>query len=160
MKLSSLRTGQARARLVQAGAVLAGALAVSGFVAGCGAGYRPVVTPINPSGPASQPAALVGVVSSPSAASPGIISVVDYAGDTIVDQVPIGPGPLSFTLDETGSSGYTVNSAGTLPNFAVSPPLQAKDVHFTTLPPTANVVNLFAPSAGLWAADLNGNAKS
>ena len=133
------------------------ALVIAALVDGCGAGYRPVVTPINPSGPASQPSTLIGVVSSPSPTAPGIITAVDYAGDTIVDQIPIGPGPLSFTLDETGSNGYTVNSDGTLTNFALSATLQAKDVHFTTLPTTANLVNLFSPSAGLWAADLSGN---
>ncbi len=157
MSLSSSRTGQARTRLVQASAVLAGTLVGCALFAGCGAGYRPVVTPISPSGPASQPSANVAVVSSPSPTAPGIITVVDYAGDTIIAQAPIGPGPTSFTLDETGSNGYTVNSDGTLTNFPVNSTLQAKNVQFTTLPATANVVNLFSPSTGLWAADLTGN---
>jgi DNA-binding beta-propeller fold protein YncE len=60
-------------------------------------------------------------------------------------------------LDETGSNGFTVNSDGTLTDFPVTSNLQAKNVQFTTLPLGANLVNLFAPSAGLWAADLNGN---
>src|SRR5579863_2592497 len=153
MSLFSFRTGQARVRLVGACAVL-GAGAV---IAGCGAGYRPVVSPINPSGPASQPQAFVGVVSAPSPTTPGILTVVDYAGDTIMAQAPIGPGPLSFTLDETGSNGYTVNSDGTLTNFQVSSTFQAKNIQYTTLPTTADVVNLFSPSAGLWTADLSGN---
>lgn len=154
MSLFPLSTGQARARLVQASAVLATVVAV----AGCGAGYRPVVSPINPSGPASQPTAYASVVSSPSPSSPGVLTVINYSGDTIVNQIPIGPGPLSFTLDETGTQGYTVNSDGTLTDFAVAPSTQAKDVRFTTLPANANLVNLFSPSAGLWAADLTGNA--
>jgi YVTN family beta-propeller protein len=154
MSLFPLSTGQARARLVQASAVLAAVAAV----AGCGAGYRPVVSPINPSGPASQPTAYAAVVSSSSTTSPGVLTVINYSGDTIIDQIPIGPGPLSFTLDETGSNGYTVNSDGTLTNFPISANTQAKNVQYTTLPTGANVVNLFSPSAGLWAADLNGNA--
>jgi len=153
MSLFSLRRGQARARLVQAGVVLA----AGAFVAGCGAGYRPVVSPINPSGPAAQPQTFIGVVSSTSPTTPGSITVVDYAGDTIMAQAVIGPGPTSFTLDETGSNGYTVNGDGTLTNFPVTSTLQAKNVQFTTLPTTASVVNLFSPSAGIWAADLNGN---
>jgi DNA-binding beta-propeller fold protein YncE len=153
MSLFSLRTSQARVRLVQAGAVL-----VAGAVlAGCGAGYRPVVTPINPSGPASQPQAFVGVISAPSPTTPGILTVVDYAGDTIMAQAPIGPGPLAFTLDETGSNGYTINSDGTLTNFQVNSTFQAKNIQYTTLPTTADVVNIFSPSAGLWTADLSGN---
>src|SRR5258708_10149199 len=151
MSLLSSRIGKARVRLVQVGS----ALAVAVFFAGCGAGYRPVVSPINPTGPPSQPSAFVGVVSSPSITSPGIVTVIDYSGDTIVAQAAIGPGPTSFALDETGSNGFTVNSDGTLTDFPVSPNLQAKNVQFTTLPLGANLVNLFAPSAGLWAADLN-----
>src|ERR1035441_6936619 len=109
MSLFSMSLGQARVRLVQAGAVLGTAI----VIAGCGAGYRPVVTPINPSGPAAQPNSLVAVVSAPSPTSAGIATIIDYSGDTIVAQAAIGPGPTNFTLDESGTSGYTANSDGT-----------------------------------------------
>jgi DNA-binding beta-propeller fold protein YncE len=89
--------------------------------------------------------------------SPGIATIIDYSGDTIVAQATIGPGPITFTMDETGSTGYTVNSDGTLTNFPVSSSLQAKNVVFTTLPASAQPVSLFSPSAGLWISDLNGN---
>lgn len=153
MSLFPMHLGQARVRLVQAGA----ALAAAAMVAGCGAGYRPVVTPINPSGPAAQPTSLAVVVSSPSPTSPGIATVIDYSGDTVVAQSPIGPGPTTFAVDATGSAGYTVNSDGTLTNFPVSSNLQFKNVLFTTLPSSAQPLSLFAPTAGLWSADLNGN---
>lgn len=149
MSLFSMQAGRAHVRLVQAGAGLTAALAV----AGCGAGYRPVVTPINPSGPASQPTSYAIVVSSPSASSPGIAQIIDYAGDTIVAQATIGPGPTNFTVDETGSTGYTVNSDGTLTNFPITSTLQSKNVTFSTLPSSAVPVNLFSPSAGLLIAD-------
>jgi DNA-binding beta-propeller fold protein YncE len=148
-----MHAGRAHLRLVQAGAGLAAAL----VIAGCGAGYRPVVTPINPSGPAPQPTSYAVAVSSPSPTTPGIASIIDYSGDTIVAQAPIGPGPINFTIDETGSTGYTVNSDGTLTNFPISSSLQAKNVTYSTLPSSAAPVNLFSPSAGLWIADLNGN---
>ena len=153
MSLFLLRSGQARTRLAQAGVVFA----VTVFAAGCGNGYRPVITPINPTGPAAQPNSLVAVVSSTGPTTPGVATIIDYSGDTIVAQATIGPGPLSFTADETGSNGYTVNSDGTITNFSVSSQLQTKNVQFTTLPTTANVVNLFSPSGGLWASDLDGN---
>lgn len=162
MSLFSLKQGRAHARLIQVGALaLAGALAV-----GCGAGYRPVVTPINPSGPASQPQSFAVVVSAPSTTTPGIATVIDYAGDTVLASAPIGPGPTMFTLDETGADGYTLNSDGTLTNFQVGiTEPQAKDVQYTTLPivsnawtqPTSPIVSLFTPSAGLWATSLDGN---
>ena len=111
-------------RLVQTGAVL-----VAGAVlAGCGAGYRPVVTPINPSGPASQPQAFVGVVSAPSPTAPGILTVVDYSGDTIMAQAPIGPGPFTL-MRPVPMVGDSLNSDGTLTNFQVNSTFQAKNIN-------------------------------
>ncbi len=134
------------------------ALVTSALVDGCGAGYRPVVTPINPSGPSPQPTSLVAVVSVPAPTSPGVATIIDYSGDTIVAQSPIGVGPISFTIDEAGATGYTYNSDGTVTNFPVSSNLQQKNTTVTTLPSTAVPVNLFTPSSGLWIADLNANS--
>jgi YVTN family beta-propeller protein len=133
------------------------AIGIAALVNGCGAGYRPVVTPINPSGPAPQPTSYAVVVSSPAAGSPGIATIIDYSGDTIMAQSPIGVGPVSFSLDQTGSTGYTYNSDGTVTNFPATKDLQQKNVTVTTLPSTAVPVNMFSPSAGLWMTDLAGN---
>ncbi len=146
-------SGQARALLAEAGA----ALVVSALIAGCGNNYRPVVTPITSSGPAAQPISYVVTVSSTSSTTPGVATIIDYSGDTIMAESPIGIGPYVFTIDETGSTGYTINSDGTLTNFPVSTTLQAKLVTQSTLPFTALPVNMMAPSSSLWAADLNGN---
>ena len=153
MRLFPMNSGQARMRLVQGGAVFA----TVALIAGCGAGYRPVVTPITPSGPAAQPSSFAVVVSAPSPTTPGIASIVDYSGDSLLAFAPIGNGPVTFTIDALGANGYTVNSDGTLSNFPISSMLQAKLVDASTLPSTANPVNLFSPSAGLYAADLTGN---
>jgi DNA-binding beta-propeller fold protein YncE len=98
------------------------------------------------------------VLSSPAVTSPGIITVVDYSGDTVLAQAPIGPGPSTFTIDEYGANGYTVNSDGTLSNFPINTSLQAKNVTYTTLPTTFRPLNFFAPSAGLFATDLSSNS--
>ena len=153
MSLFPMISGQARVRLVQAGA----AFAAAALVAGCVNNYRPTVTPINPNGPPSQPTSLAVVVSSPSPTTPGIATVIDYAGDTVMATAPIGPGPLAFAVDESGSSGYTINSDGTLTNFPVSTQLQERLVNYSTLPSTSQPVNMYAPSAGLWVTDLEGN---
>jgi YVTN family beta-propeller protein len=84
--------------------------------------------------------------------------VIDYAGDTVLAEAPIGPGPSTFTIDAFGSNGYTVNSDGTLSNFPVSPGLQAKNVTYTTLVPGFQPVNFFTPTAGLYATDLSNNS--
>ena len=137
--------------------IFAGAGLVSALVAGCGAGYRPVVTPTSPSGPAAQPISYAAVVSSSSTTNPGVVNVIDYSGDTVMAQAPIGPGPLSFTLDETGANGYTLNSDGTITNFPVTNKLQALDVTYSTLPTGSNPLSFFSPSSGFYAADLTDN---
>jgi DNA-binding beta-propeller fold protein YncE len=146
-------TGQARARLAQAGA----ALAAAALIAGCGDAYRPVITPISTSGPAPQPSSYAVVVSSPAPTAPGIATIIDYSGDSVLAIAPIGPGPLAFTVDGSGTNGYTINSDGTITNFPVSSNLQQKLEGITTLPATAQPVNMLSPSSGLWIADLNGN---
>jgi DNA-binding beta-propeller fold protein YncE len=159
MRFFSMKAGQTRARLVPLRLVLAGAAAVTvALVAGCGSQYRPVVTPITPPGPPAQPPSYVVVVSAPSTTSPGIATVVDYAGDSVLALAPIGIGPETFTTDATGSTGYTLNSDGTLSNFPISSQLQYKQVTYTTLPSTAQLVNIHSPSNGIYAADLSGNA--
>jgi hypothetical protein len=143
-----------RVRIMQVGA--AGIAAT--MIAGCGSTYRPVVTPLNPNGPPAQVQSYAVVVSSPSPTAPGVATVLDYAGDTVLVQAQIGPGPLDFAVNESGSFGYTVNSDGTLTNFPISQTdPQEKHITYSTLPTTAQVVGLFAPVAGLWGADLTGN---
>jgi hypothetical protein len=153
MRLFPMISGQGRALLAQAGA----ALAVSALIAGCGNNYRPVVTPVTPSGPAAQPTSYAIVVSSTSASTPGVATIVDYSGDTIMAEAPIGIAPQAFTTDELGANGYTINIDGTLTNFPITTSLQAKNIIQTTLPFTAAPVNMMAPSSGLYAADLNGD---
>lgn len=144
-----MNSGQTRVRLVKAGAVLA---AVA-LVAGCGSQYRPVITPINPSGPAAQPSSLAIVVSAPSPTTAGVATVIDYSGDTVMATAPVGKGPTSFSLDASGTTGYTVNSDGTVTNFPATTSLQAKSVLYTTLPASAQTTSMFSPQSGLWTAD-------
>ena len=158
-----MNAGQMRARLAQAGAVVAAVV----LVAGCGSAYRPVVTPINTSGPAAQVTSYAVVVSAPSPTTPGIVTIIDYSGDTVLVEAPVGPGPIAFTIDALASNGYTVNSDGTLSNFPLtatgSGALQAKSVTYSTLSSAAQPapphppLNMFSPSFGLWTADLGGS---
>ena len=153
MTLFTKKSGQAHVRLVEAGAVLA---AVA-LMAGCGSVYRPVVTPINPSGPPAQPGSYAVVVSVPSPTAPGVATIIDYSGDDIMAQQPVGVGPTAFTVDHLGSTAYTLNSDGTLNSFPVSGSFQELNVQDITLFSTTRLTGLYSPSVGLWAADLDGN---
>ena len=153
MRLFPMISGQGRALLAQAG----GALAIAVLIAGCGDNYRPTVTPVYSTGPAAQPSSYAVVVSSTGTNTDGVVTLIDYSGDSILTEATIGPGPTAFTLDELGATGYTVNSDGTLSNFAITTSLQTKNVSFSTLSPTSKIVNLMPPSSGLWATDLNGD---
>lgn len=153
MSLFFMSFSQARTRLVLSGV----AFVAAAIVSGCGSAARPVVTPINSPGPPQQPSSLAAVVSSPSPTLPGVATIIDYSGDSVLAQQPIGVGPLTFAADANGFYGYTINSDGTLTNFPISTSLQEKNVTFTTLPNQAQPTNLFAASAGLWAVDQTGN---
>lgn len=148
-----MNSGQARTLLAQAGV----ALTVSALIAGCGNNYRPVVSPISPSGPAAQVTSYVVVVSTTGATTPGVATIIDYSGDSVMAEAPIGNGPTAFTIDELGATGYTVNSDGTMTNFPISTTLQQKLELVSNLPHLAQPVNMMAPSAGLSVVDLTGN---
>ncbi|WP_245632168.1 YncE family protein [Edaphobacter aggregans] len=111
------------------------ALAVAGLAAltGCGNVYRPVVTAINPVGPAAQPQKYAIAISNPGPGLPGLITIVDFSGDTVLINANIGVAPYYFILDASGTTGYTLNGDGTLTSFDVSNQLQTRDVIQTTL---------------------------
>lgn len=138
-------------------------------LAGCGNQYRPVVTPINPTGPAALPTANVVVVSQPgySPLAPGVIgpcapgvtygtpsvySLVNFSGDSLMNQANGGNGPLTFALDTGGALVYGPNCDGTLTNATASTTaLVSKDIQTSTLLPSSSN---WVPSNNLLA---NGN---
>ncbi len=130
MRLFSMISGQGRGFWAQAG----GALAIAVMIAGCGDNYRPTVTPVGTNGPPAQPISYAVVVSSTgSPSSDGVVTIIDYSGDTILTEAAIGPGPTAFTLDVPSANGYTLNSDKTISNFQISTSLQAKNVYFSSL---------------------------
>ena len=156
MRLFSMCFWRALVRSPQVGAALAAAV----LMAGCGNNYRPVVAPINSNGPPAQPSSYAVVVTSTGPSTPGVGALIDYAGDSILAEAPlgVGAGPISMTIDEGGFTGYTVNRDGTITNFPLTPAqLQPRNLTSTTLPSAALPVNTFAPSTGMWISDLNGN---
>jgi YVTN family beta-propeller protein len=126
----------------------ASAILAVAVTAGCGNRYRPVITPVPPTGPASQPTAYAVVLSQPAQttaasatypcpaslyASPGVATVIDFSGDSVLAQANIGTGPLGFTLDPSGTLSYSLNCDGTINTFPVSSSLQSNQIQTTTL---------------------------
>jgi len=150
----------------------AGALLVLAGAAGCGSQYRPVINPVVPTGPAAQPTAYAVVFSQPglvppsdptlpattppcpglasgvfqSYASPGVTTIVDFSGDSIMALAQIGNGPLGFAVDPTGSLAYSENCDGTISSVPISPSLQTNKVGSSTLLANAVPINMFVAS--------------
>jgi DNA-binding beta-propeller fold protein YncE len=120
------------------------------LLAGCGAQYRPVVSAINPVGPAGQPTKYAVAVSSPSAAIPGLVTFVDFSGDTVLSTPSILANPSYFQITSDGTLGVVVNQAGTVNTFALGNPtsLQTKDIVQATLPAGLAPVSISAFSPG------------
>jgi DNA-binding beta-propeller fold protein YncE len=136
----------------------AAALAVAALaIAGCGNTYRPVVASINPVGPAGQPTKYAVAISSASATSNGLVSIVDFSGDTILDTTLIGLNPYYFVLS-SASEGYTLNSDGTLTSFSISTSLLASQVLQSTLLPNSLPVSITPVGTTLYIPESGRNA--
>ncbi len=127
-------------------------------LAACGNTYRPVVSSINPIGPAGQPTKYAIAVSSNGPASQGLVTLVDFSGDTIVNTTLIGINPQYFQVASTGFEGYTINGNGTLNSFSISSSLLASDVLQTTLLPNSNPISLYQQGANTYIAESGRNA--
>jgi hypothetical protein len=147
------------------------------MVSGCGNQYRPVVSAINPVGPAGQPTKYAIAVSNttPYGSSPtdGLLTFVDFSGDTILATPSILPfpapttagttttpptptyvNPLNFDLTQNGSQGFIVNDTGQFEDFYTSNPaslLTTSIIYPETLAPgviPAGVQSFSLPSTG------------
>jgi hypothetical protein len=204
-------------------AVLAAGIAAAIFTTGCGVQYRPVVSAINPVGPAGQPTKYAVAVSNPnpqdlitsysitgnvitvtvSAPNPfvvgeqaslygfptstflngqtvtilaagfsttqfeanfthanvaattengitsllgsaGLVTFVDFSGDTVVTTPSILPNPNYFVINGSGSSGYVTNTNGSLNFFSLSASLITSNIGQTTLPVSSIPVSISA----------------
>lgn len=119
--------------------------------AGCGAQYRPVLSAINPVGPAGQPTKYAVAVSSPSQTLPGLVTFVDFSGDTVLSTPSILPNPSYFAINN-GIEGFVINQNGSLNDFGLSNPtgLLTSNIVQTTLPAASSPysISAFSPLNG------------
>ena len=139
------------------------------LAAGCGNQYRPVITPIQPTGPASFPSADITIISQPGFSplptgvtgpcsgvtypTPSIYTLLDFSGDSVVAQANGGNGPLTFSLDMSGSSINAPNCDGTLTSAQASSSLQTKNVANSTLLPGSVPTNTLLANGNLYVAE-------
>ena len=112
-------------------------------LAGCGDNYHPVISAINPVGPAGQPTKYAVVISNPGPGLPGLVNFVDFSGDTVLITADIGVNPQYLILGASGTQGYTINGDGTISSFAISTALLSSAVDSTTLLPNTNPSSIF-----------------
>ena len=139
-----------RLRPVYSFALAAVALA---SVTGCGNTYRPVVTAINPVGPAAQPQKYAVAISNPGPGLPGLITIVDFSGDTVLINANVGVAPYYFIMNASGTTGFTLNGDGTMTSFDVSNQLQTRDVIQTTLLSGASPNSIFPDAASTFITE-------
>jgi YVTN family beta-propeller protein len=143
-----------QARAVAASALLATLAAVTG----CGNTYRPVVTAINPVGPASQPRRFALAISDPGNNLPGLVTIVDFSGDTVLITANVGVAPYYFIMNAGGTTGYTLNGDGTMTSFDISEALQTRDVIDTTLLNGALPNSIFADATSVYVTEAGRGA--
>ena len=154
----------------------AGALLVLVGATGCGSQYRPVINPVLPTGPAAQPTAYAVIFSQPGLvppsslastappcpstayANPGVVTILDFSGDSIMAQAEVGTGPLTFALNASGTDAYSLNCDNTMSTVPITTSLQTKLVLQSTFFTGAAPVNGFASSAAEYIVEQGRNA--
>lgn len=146
-----------------------GLLAVVATI-GCGNQYQPVITPIQPTGPAGQPTAYALVTSEPqynlldvpadnpcildstqaapyppkAYTDPGVATLIDTSGDSIMNTALIGNGPINMGMDPTGGLAYVPNCDGTMSYVEANSTLQTNQIKTSTFLNTYNGAKLYA----------------
>ena len=128
--------------------LLGSTAALSLLAAGCGNQYRPVVSAINPVGPATQPTKYAIAISSPSATSAGLLTFVDFAGDTVLATPQVLANPVYLALAAGGGEGYVINSAGSFNTVPTGSPstLISSQIGQSTLSAGSSPVSITAVS--------------
>jgi DNA-binding beta-propeller fold protein YncE len=121
------------------------------FLTACGSTYRPVVSAISPVGPAGQPTKYAVVASTTGATTPGLSTLVDFSGDTIVNTTNLGNNPFWLLVDQNANEGYTLNGDGTLNSFSITPSLIQSAVNQSTLPAGSGATTLVTETGSLYA---------
>jgi YVTN family beta-propeller protein len=125
---------------------------------GCGVSYRPVVSAVNPVGPAAQPTKYAIAISQPTTTGPGLLNIVDFSGDTVLTTTSIGAAPKYLTLNSSGTTGYIINSDSTVNTADISTSLISSQIESTTLLSGALPISASAFGAYLYVSENGRNS--
>lgn len=142
---------------LRSSAAVLGAVAVLAL-AGCGNTYRPVITAINPVGPASQPQKYAVAISDTGTGRPGLATIINFSGDTVLITANIGPNPQYLVLDNAGFNAYTINGDSSVSSFDVSNQLLSSQVLVSTLLSGSNPVSIFPQGSSVYITEPGRNA--
>jgi hypothetical protein len=82
----------------------------------------------------------------------GLVTFVDFSGDTVVSTPSIMTNPSYFAQNNSGNQGYVINATGSLDTFALTNPsaLLTSDITQTTLSSNSNpvTISIVTPSNG------------
>ncbi len=144
--------------LIRSAAVVAFSAACFTSLIGCGNNYRPVVSAINPVGPSAQPQKFAVAISNTGSNSPGLVTIVDFSGDTVLITANTGVAPQYLVLNAAGTTGYTINGDGTLNVFDISTSLITSQILETTLLSGANPISIFPQGTNTYVTEQGRNA--
>jgi DNA-binding beta-propeller fold protein YncE len=83
----------------------------------------------------------------------GLMTMVDFSGDTVLVTATVGVNPYYLALSPPGTTGYTLNSDKTVTSFDISTQLISSQVLESTLPTGTNPVSLLATNTGAYISD-------
>ncbi len=89
-------------------AVAGAGMSLACVLAGCGNSYRPVVSAINPVGPSSQPTKYALALADPGNGQPGVATLINFSGDSVVGTLNTAPLPTYLAMD-TSSQAYVLH---------------------------------------------------
>jgi DNA-binding beta-propeller fold protein YncE len=144
---------------------------IAALATGCGNQYRPVITPINPTGPAALPSAYITVVTQPgfsplpagvtgpctgvTYSTPSVYTLMDFSGDSVVAQANGGQGPITFSMEVGGADVYVPNCDGTLTTAqSTTSSLLTKFVLTSTLLPGSMPTNTLLADGNLYVTEV------
>jgi DNA-binding beta-propeller fold protein YncE len=90
--------------------------------------------------------------------SNGLLTMVDFSGDTVLVTATLGLNPYYLALDQAGQNAYTLNSDGTVTSVNITPSYVPGSVLFSTLPGGATPASLYATTNSIYIADPGVNA--